>query len=128
MKNLCTENYKTLKKETEDNSKKWKDSPHSWIGRIDIVKMTIPPKAIYRFNVIPIKLFMTFFHRTRTNNPKIYMDHKRPRISKAILREKNKNEAGDITLPDFRQYYKAAIIKIIWQWQKRHMEKQTYVH
>ena len=59
----------------------------------------ILPKAIYRFNVIPIKLCMA-----RTNNPKIDMAHKRSRIAKAILRKKDK--AGGITLPDFRQYYK----------------------
>ena len=58
---LYTENYKTLMKENKDDINRWRDSPCSWVGRINIVKMTILPNATYRFSVISIKLTMTVF-------------------------------------------------------------------
>ena len=98
-------------KEIKDDTNKWRVISCSWIERINIVKMTILPQAIYRLNAISIKLLMAFFTELKQKILHFVWKHKRLQTAKVILRKKN--GAGGIRLPSFRLYYNATAMKTV---------------
>ena len=108
-----------LKKKPVEDTNKWKHIPCSWIGRINIIKMSILPKPMYRYSAIPIEIPMVYF----TDLEQIFqkcMEPKKTQIALAILRKKHK--ISRITIPDTKLYYSPTVIRTAWYWHKnRHI-------
>ena len=90
VKDLYSENCAALKKEIKENTNKWKHIPCSWLGKINVIKMSILPKIIYRFNAILIEMPMTYFTGAKQTSQNFIWNHKRPHVASSTLRKNTK--------------------------------------
>lgn len=121
MKDFFNEDF-TLKKEIEEDTEIWNDLPCSWLSKINILKVSLLPKVIYRFNAIFIKIPMSLFTEME-NSSKIYMEMQNTQNSQCNSEGENIN-AGVITTPNFKLIYRAILTKSSWHWhQNRHTIK-----
>ena len=120
VKDQYDKNFKSLKKEIQEDLRRWKTLPYSWIGKDNIVKMSRLPKAIYRFKCNPHQNSKPILHRVRKSNLQIYLE--KPRIAKTILN--SKRTSGGITIPDLKLYYRAIVIKPAWYQYRDKQEDQ----
>jgi hypothetical protein len=112
LKDLYDKNFKSLKKELKEDLRRWKGLPCSWMGRINILKMAILPKAIYRSNAIPIKFPTQFFNELERATCKFIWNNKKLRITITLLHDKR--TSGGITMTNLKQFYRANVVKTAW--------------
>jgi hypothetical protein len=118
VKYFYSKNYKSLKTKIEEDIRKWKDLPGSWISRINIVKIGILPKVIYMFNCNLHQNSNDIPHRGLKMNPKFHIEAQQTSNSQGNSKQKEKGCLQVITIPNFKLYYRATAIKIAWYWHK----------
>ena len=109
-------------KDIKEDLNKWRDIPCSSIGLLNIAKMSVLPNLIYRVKAIPIKILASYFYSIDKLILKFIWRGKRPRIANTLLKEKSK--VVELMPPNFKTYYKAAVIKTAWYWQKNRQTDQ----
>ena len=103
-------------KEIKEDTNRWRNIPCSWIGRINIVKMSILPKAIYRFNAIPIKLPMVFFTELEQIISRFVWKYKKTSNSQSNLEKERWNQRNQLAW--LQALLQATVIKTVWYWHK----------
>uniref|UniRef100_A0A7N4P7Z2 RNA-directed DNA polymerase n=1 Tax=Sarcophilus harrisii TaxID=9305 RepID=A0A7N4P7Z2_SARHA len=119
---LYEQNYRPLFTQIKSDLTNWKNIKCSWIGRANIIKMTILPKLIYLFSAIPIRLPKNYFNDLEKITTKFIWKNKRSRISRELMKKKSND--GGLAVPDLKLYYRAAVTKTIWYWLRNRLVDQ----